>query len=142
MIWEPRPLPEVTPETAAFWADATEGTFRLTECADCGLVFYYPRAHCPDCFSEDVSGKPAEGYGEVYTYAVTNTVGGWPNSTLPNVSAIVELEEGPRVMTTIVDCDPEEVETGSKVEVDFVKTGLEDVAIPVFRLSDPHSGKA
>lgn len=133
MTWEPRPLPEITPETAPFWANATDGEFRLMECGDCGLVFYYPRGHCPDCFNENVTGRPAAGTGEVYTYAATSSIAGWPKDALPVVAAIVELDEGPRVLTNVVGCEPAAVTIGMPVTVDFIETEQEAVAIPVFR---------
>ena len=131
MTWEPRPLPQVNPEIAPFWAGAAEGEFLLRFCPDCGLVFYYPRHLCPDCFGNDVEWMAAEGTGEVYSYSVTEKLEGWPDEALPVVVAYVELAEGPRVMTNIL-ADPEAVSVGSRVEVEFVNTDREDVAIPVF----------
>lgn len=132
MTWEPRPVPEVNPETERFWAAATEGRFLVCECEACGLVFYYPRAVCPDCFSDDVSWIEASGAGEVYAHSTAESVSGWPEEALPLVVAYVELDEGPRVMTNIVDCDPEAIEVGTRVEVRFEPTERDDVAIPVF----------
>lgn len=136
MTWEPRPVPAVTPETAAFWAAAAEGTFLLSECRDCGLVFHYPRHLCPDCFGDDVAGRPASGTGEVYTHSAASSAAGWPEEELPVVVAMVELAEGPRVMTNVVDCDPADVSIGDRVAVDFVPTEDPDVAVPVFRLAE------
>jgi hypothetical protein len=130
MTWEPRPLPEVTPESAPFWAGATEGEFRLQECVDCGLVYAYPRALCPDCLGE-TEWIAAEGTGTVYSHTVAQHVEGWSDEALPAVVAYVELTEGPRVMTNLV-CDPDNVSVGMDVTVAFVATGRDDVAIPVF----------
>jgi hypothetical protein len=132
MTWEPRPVPEVTPETEPYWSGAAAGRLLLNECGDCGLVYHYPRAHCPDCFGDDVEWTEAAGAGEVYSYSVARTMSGWPEEDLPLVVAYVELDEGPRVMTN-VDADPETVEVGTRVEVVFVETDDEDVAVPVFR---------
>jgi uncharacterized OB-fold protein len=131
--WEPRPLPEVTPETAPFWEGAADGEFRLGYCPDCELSFFYPRARCPDCLSE-ADLVEAEGEGSVYTYTVPEKVSGWPEESLPLVVAYVELAEGPRVVTNIIDCSPEEVTVGAEVAVDFIESEEEDVAVPVFRL--------
>ena len=131
MSWEPRPLPEVTPESAAYWASAADGRLVLSECGDCGLVYHYPRALCPDCFGDDVSWIEAAGTGEVYSYSVAERVSGWPEAELPLIVAYVELDEGPRVVTNI-DADPEDVEVGTRVEVTFAGTDDEDVAIPLF----------
>lgn len=132
MTWEPRPTPEVTPETEPFWSGAADGKFLLCECRDCGLVYHYPRKVCPDCLSGDIAWREAEGTGELYSFTVAEKMGGWPEETLPLVYAYVELEEGPRVITNVVDCDPATLTVGQRVEVEFVPTADDSVAIPVF----------
>lgn len=131
MSWEPRPIPDVTPETETYWAGAAEGRLLLCECNDCRLVYYYPRALCPNCFSEDIDWMEASGTGTVYSYSTTRTMSGWPEDDLPLVVAYVELDEGPRMMTNI-DANPDAIEIGMGVEVKFVETAEEDIAIPVF----------
>ena len=131
--WEPRPLPDVTPESERYWAAASDGTLLLSRCPECGLAIHHPRARCPDCFAE-TEWTEASGDGSVYTYSVTGKMEGWPEDDLPLVVAYVELAEGPRVMTNLVDCDPDAVEVGASVTVEFVPTEREDVAVPVFRL--------
>ena len=128
--WEPRPTPEVTPESAPYWRGASEGELRLSECPDCGLVFHYPRALCPDCLA-DTGWTVASGRGVVYSYSVARRMSGWPEADLPMVLGYVELAEGPRVMSTVV-ADPDDVAVGTEVEARFVPTEDEDVAIPVF----------
>ncbi|MFC5973552.1 Zn-ribbon domain-containing OB-fold protein [Halomarina salina] len=131
--WEPRPLPDVTPESERYWAAASDGVLLLSRCPDCGLVVHYPRARCPDCFAE-TEWTEASGEGTVYTYSVAERMEGWPEADLPLVVAYVELVEGPRVMTNLVDCDPDDVEVGASVGVEFVPTEREDVSVPVFGL--------
>lgn len=133
--WEPRPLPAGYPETERYWEAAAEGRLLLNECGDCGLVYHYPRANCPDCLSGDVAWVEAAGTGTVYTYAVSHRVSNWPEETLPLINAIVELDEGPRLNTNLVDCEPDEVAVGTPVEVSFVPTEEPAVAIPVFELT-------
>jgi hypothetical protein len=129
--WEPRPLPAVTPESAPYWRGASEGRLLLGRCPDCGLVFHYPRARCPDCLSE-ADLTESSGRGEVYSYSVARRMEGWPESDLPLPVGYVELEEGPRVMTAFVGCTPDELFVGRAVEVRFVPTGVEAVSVPVF----------
>jgi uncharacterized OB-fold protein len=132
MTWEPRPLPDVTPESEPYWEAAAEGRLLVRECNDCGLVFHYPRTICPDCTSEDVDWVEASGEGTVYTYSVTRQMSGWPEADLPLVVAYVELAEGPRMLTNLVDCAPEAVSVGDEVAVKFVETIEDGIAIPVF----------
>lgn len=136
MTWEPRPLPEIYPETERYWAAAAEGRLLLNECTDCGWIYHYPRAHCPECLSGDVDWIEASGEGTVYTYAVSRQVSNWPEETLPLINAIVELAEGPRLETNVVDCEPEDVAIGAPVAVRFVDTEDPDVAVPVFIVAD------
>lgn len=130
--WEPRPLPEVTPETERFWAAAAEGRFLLSACRDCGLVYHYPRARCPECLSDDVEWREAAGTGEVYSYTVLPVREGWPEAALPLVIVYVELDEGVRVISSLVGSD-RTVSVGDRVAVGFVPTERDDVAVPVFR---------
>jgi uncharacterized OB-fold protein len=135
MTWEPRPLPHVTPESRPYWEAAADGELLLCECGNCGLVYFYPRAFCPDCFSDDIDWIAAEGTGTVYTYSVAEQIEGWPEETLPHVVAYVELDEGPRIVTNLVDCDPDDVEVGDPVTVRFEESADGDIAIPLFTLA-------
>jgi uncharacterized OB-fold protein len=135
MSWDPRPAPDVTPETERYWTAAAEGTLLVRECQDCGLVYHYPRSLCPDCFSERVEWREASGRGEVYSFSTARTMSGWPEDDLPLVLAYVELEEGPRLMTNI-DADPSAVEIGAQVVVEFRDVDNAEIAVPVFVLED------
>jgi uncharacterized OB-fold protein len=135
MSWDPRPVPDVTPDSERYWTAAAEGILLVRECQDCGLVYHYPRSLCPDCFSENVEWREASGRGEVYSFSTARTMSGWPEDDLPLVLAYVELEEGPRLMTN-VDADPSAVEIGTRVTVEFRDVDDEEIAIPVFALED------
>jgi uncharacterized OB-fold protein len=129
--WEPRPVPTVTPETREYWAKAAEGVLAIGRCPDCDLAFFYPRAYCPDCLaSTDLVA--ASGEGTVYSYTVPEQISGWPEAAQPLVVTYVELDEGPRIVSNVVDCSPADVAIGDRVTVTFVPTDDEDVAIPVF----------
>lgn len=132
MTWEDRPLPQVTPETERFWAGAAEDELLLRECTSCGFVSYYPRAFCPQCFEPSVEWLTADGTGELHTWTVMEQVSGWPDEHLPLVVAYVDLAEGPRIPTALVDCTPEDLEIGQKVRVTFVETDEDGVGVPVF----------
>lgn len=130
--WEPRPVPVTTPETEAYWESASEGILSLKRCTDCGVVYHYPRALCPDCFSGATEWIESEGTGELYSFSIQRETRGWPDEALPLVLAYVELDEGPRMMSNVVECDPEDLSIGDRVEVRFLPTEDPDVAVPVF----------
>ena len=120
----PNPAPVVAPEAAEFWAATAEGRLLLARCDDCGVVIWYPRPLCPDCGSLRTSWSEASGRGILYTFTVVHRsqVPGYRDA-LPYVVAYVELAEGPRVLTNIVDCPPDEVAIGMPVRVVFHDTG-------------------
>lgn len=130
--WEPRPIPAMTPEIAPYWRSAADGKLLLQECRFCDLSFAYPRAHCPDCLGTDVEWIEASGQGKIYTYSISDRVEGWPQEHLPVVLAYVDLNEGPRLLSNIVDCEPSEVDIGMTVEAIFVPSKQEGIGIPVF----------
>jgi len=106
-------------ENLRFFEGAEQGRLVLPRCNDCDFVIWFPREICPECGSQDVDWFEASGKGSVYSFTVTRRIpGSWGKAT-PFVLAYVELEEGPRVMTNIVDCDPEQVAIGDSVEAVF-----------------------
>lgn len=136
MTWEPRLVPKVTPETEPYWESAAEESFLVQECNDCGLVYFYPRHRCPDCHSSDVDWRESDGVGSVYSYSVMEEVSGWPESKLPLILAYIELREGPRVVSNVVDCGPDEVEIGMETTVRFIPTEKDGISVPVFAPKD------
>jgi uncharacterized OB-fold protein len=126
-------LPTPDQETEPFWDGCKEGRFLLKHCNACGEDHFYPRPFCPKCWSTDVEWKTARGTGTLYTYSVVrqNDLPPFPER-VPYVAAIVELDEGPRVMTNIEDDDIDAIEIGMRVHVAF-RDISDDVTIPVFR---------
>jgi uncharacterized OB-fold protein len=97
-------------------------------------VIWWPKAICPACSSFELERFDASGRGHIYSYTVVErSVGGWRAAT-PYVVAYVELEEGPRMMTNIVDCDPAAIAVDAPVRVVFHDTG-ENAALPRFTLA-------
>lgn len=119
----PTPAPTVTQANAAFWAATAEGRFQLQRCNECDTVLWFPRRHCPSCWTENVSTFEASGKGVVYSFTVIRKGAMAYKESGPFVIAYVELAEGPRVMTNIVDCDVETVKVGMPVEVVWHDTG-------------------
>jgi uncharacterized OB-fold protein len=136
----PSPAPEVQPETARFWAATLEGTLLLQRCSACGTVLHYPRFVCPACHSAELEHVEASGRGTIYSYTVTAKGILEYKDAGAYVLAMVELAEGPKMVTNIVECEPDELAIGQQVEVVFHQTGG-DGALPRFRpVAVPGSG--
>lgn len=119
----PNPAPLVTQANTEFWAATAEGRFQLQRCNECDTVLWFPRRHCPSCWTENVSTFDASGKGVIYSFTIIRKGAMAYKDSGPFVVAYVELAEGPRVMTNIVDCDVESVKVGMPVEVVFHDTG-------------------
>ena len=119
----PTPAPMVTPITSAFWEATSRGEFLLQKCDECQTVVWFPRKHCPECWTTNLSTFTASGRGTVYSFTVIRKVANEYKAATPFVVAYVELAEGPRIMTNIVDCEPESVTVGMDVEMVFHDTG-------------------
>jgi hypothetical protein len=130
-------LPSPDADSQPFWDACRDGRFLLRHCGACGEHHFYPRPFCPRCWSRDVEWTEAGGQGVVYTYSVVRVNDLPPFAErVPYVAAIVELDEGPRVMTNVEGCDVEDVHVGMRVRVDF-KPVTDTVTIPVFRPVGP-----
>lgn len=128
----PSPAPPVTPETEEFWGATIRGEFLGRRCRSCSSFIWYPRPICPFCYSRDTCWEELAGTGSVYSYSIVRRAGGAWSDVVPYVLAYVELDEGPRIMTNIVDCQVNAVNIGDRVEVVFDDTGAGS-ALPRFR---------
>ena len=105
--------PPVNVETQAFWDAASQGKLLIKKCTACGEVHFYPRNICPICFSDKTEWQETSGRGTIYTYSVMR------RAPVPYAIAYVELAEGPRIMTNIVDCDLNAIKIGQAVRLVF-----------------------
>ena len=119
----PTPAPAVSPEAKPFWEGAAEGRLLLQRCADCQTVIWYPRGFCPACSSRRIDWFEASGRGTIYSFTVVRrgAIGPYREHE-PYVLAYVELEEGPRMMSNIVDCDNDSLRVGDSVRTVFHPT--------------------
>jgi uncharacterized OB-fold protein len=121
-----RPLPEADNVSAPFWAGAAEGKVLYQECPKCGNRQFYPRAMCTACAATP-EWREASGRGTVHTYTVIRQ--NWANpfkDELPYVVAMVELDEGVKMMSNITDCEIDDVHIGMAVQAytEKVEDGL------------------
>jgi uncharacterized protein len=119
----PSPPVLVNPESEPFWRAAGQGRLILKRCVACRGVVWYPREICPLCHAQDTEWFTASGQGTVYAFSVVRRSPGDYAEHVPYVLAYVELEEGPRMITNIVDCDPADVFIGQQVVARFDPAG-------------------
>ncbi len=128
------PVPVPSPETRPFWEAARRHELCLQRCRSCGRHVFYPRAVCPHCLGADLEWQRVSGRGTLDTFTVVHRgLRGFPLGP-PYVIAIVELTEGPRLMTNLVgiEADPAKIRIGMAVEVVFEDVTAE-VSLPRFR---------
>ena len=115
-----KPLPHPTPKTQAFWDALKEHRIDIQRCDDCSAYVFFPRLHCPNCFSRNLSWKTVSGEGELHTFTLARL------PTLPELAdelpqklAVVELDEGPHINTTLVDVAEDQIRVGMRVKPVF-----------------------
>jgi uncharacterized OB-fold protein len=130
-------LPAPDDETQPFWDAARAGRLLVKRCADCRAAHFYPRPFCPRCWSPSVSWEEASGRAVLYTWSVVHHNDLPPFSErLPYVAAVVDLAEGPRMLTNVVDCEAERLRVGLPLQVTY-RSITEQVTIPVFAPAGP-----
>ncbi len=130
-----RPAPLRTEDNEGYWLAAAEGRLAIQQCCSCTRFHHPPRPMCPDCHSVDLQWTDVAGTGTVYSYALLHHPQ-HPAFSYPVPAVLVDLDEGVRVLSNLVDIAPGEIRIGLPVEVTFERS-LEDGAVPLFR---PRSG--
>jgi uncharacterized OB-fold protein len=121
----------VTDDSAVFWDAAAEHRLVAQRCAGCGVLRHPPRPMCPHCGSLEFEVAELSGQGTLYSYALLHHPQ-HPAFDYPVLAALVDLDEGIRLVSNIVEIDTADIEIGMRLEVTFVATA-EDRAVPVFR---------
>ena len=132
----PKPLPEITELTAPFWQAAKEGRLVMQQCRSCSKYVWCPRPACTECGRDELDWRELSGRGTVYSFTIIRQIAGRVarafENDIPYVIAWVDLEEGPRYYTNIVECPVDDVEIGMEVEVVFDPAN-DDISLPKFR---------
>ncbi len=127
-------LPRPTPDSQPFWDALRQHELHLQRCQACGQAFFYPRNVCPHCLSSDLAWFRSSGRGRLHTFVIAYTAPRNPPLEVPYVIAMVELEEGPRLMTNLVgvEPDPKQIRCEMPVEIEFVDV-TDEFTLPRFR---------
>jgi uncharacterized OB-fold protein len=129
--------PQPTPETQPYWDGCRDGVLTLQWCVACTTAYFPPSPFCPRCLSDDVEWRVASGRGRLHTYLIAHRPAPGFEDDAPYAIAIVELDEGPRLMSNIVGLrnTPDHLVLDMELEVTFEPRG-DDVQVPVFRPVD------
>ena len=132
-----RPLPQPTPETEAYWDGCRRGEVVLPRCRDCGRFHFYPRALCPHCWSAALDHVATSGRGRLYSYVINHRPAPGFEDRAPYIIAVVELEEGVRVLSNLVGIEPDAstLSLDMPVEVVFEEVSS-DITLPLFKPMD------
>ncbi len=126
-------IPTIPPELEPFFAAAKEGRLEVQRCVSCGTLRFPARSLCATCLSTQSEWTPVSGRGEVYSFFWMHQVYHPAFAAeVPYAVVVVQLEEGPRLTTNILDCAKDELRVGLPVEVTFEERGP-DVRLPQFR---------
>ena len=126
-------LPKPTRDTERFWEGCRNRELLIQQCSNCHSYQFYPRMICANCMSSDVNWVKSSGVGVVSTFTIVRRAPSKAyEADLPYVLALIKLDEGPTMMSNIIQCDPESVKTGMKVEVVFEDCN-DEITLPKFR---------
>jgi uncharacterized protein len=129
-------LPRPTPETKPFWDGAKQHKLMLPWCNACARAHFFPRNCCPHCFSFDLEWRQASGRGKLHTFVINHKAARGFEDKVPYVIAVVELAEGPRMMSNIVMQEvptPDNLRVDMDLEVCFDDITA-DITLPKFRI--------
>jgi uncharacterized protein len=128
-----KPLPQVTPEMKPFWDAARRHELVVQRCTGCGTHRFPARDICSRCLSRDAAWTPVSGRGSVFSWAIMHQVyhPGFA-AEVPYAVVVIELDEGARLVSNLVDCAPADIRAGMPVEVVFDDVAP-DVSLPKFR---------
>ena len=127
-----KPLPVIRPETEGFWRATARHELHLQECRACGHVIHFPRVMCPRCLSEDLGWRKSSGLGTVYSFTIIRQPAYESfQAEVPYVYAIIDLDDGARMISNVVHVDAESVRIGMRVRVTF-EDAAPEITIPRF----------
>ena len=127
-----KPLPIPDGDSFVFWEGCKENKLLIQKCGDCSKHIFYPRILCPHCFSEKVEWVESAGKGKIYSYTIARRGGGPAfKGDAPYAVALIELDEGVRLFSNIININVEKVKCDLRVEVVFEDQG--EITLPKFQ---------
>jgi uncharacterized OB-fold protein len=133
-----KPVPPVTADTRPFWDRCRRGELTYQRCTRCGRIQFYPRVLCVECGGRELDWHVSKGLGTVYAVTVVYRA---PSPAfrgdVPYAVALVDLDDGFRMMANVVGCDPDGVAIGDRVRLCFEERG--EAAVPQFTPVEPRA---
>lgn len=127
-------LPQPQPGTKPFWDGCKRHVLLLQKCDQCGMYQFYPRSICTRCSASSLDWVEASGRGTVLTWTIVrHSVSEAYADDIPYVIALIKLQEGPTMMSQLIECDQESVQSGMRVQVSF-QDWTDDISMPMFRV--------
>ena len=126
-----RPAPILTEDNHEYWDAAKQGRLVAQRCSGCGRLRHPPRPMCPVCHSLEHRLVDLAGSGVVYSYTILHYPE-FPGFTYPVIAALIDLDEGVRVLSNLVDIEPEDVRIGLTVAMKGCEATKDGGAVPVF----------
>jgi hypothetical protein len=128
-----RPLPRFPePDSASFWDATRDRQLTYQVCRNCASTVFYPRRHCTHCTSGALESRKSAGRGTIYSFTIIRRSGHpYFRERTPYVVALVDLDEGFRMLTEVLSDDPSDVAVGQRVRLDWEP--YEELNVPVFR---------
>lgn len=127
-----KPLPQLTPDSKEFWDGCKRHELLIQRCKGCGTYRHYPRPMCHKCNSMNAEWVRVSGKGKVFSWTVTARAF-YPGFEVPYAVVIIELDEGVRMVSNVVDCKPEDLYIGMPVEVVFEDV-TKEITLPKFKV--------
>lgn len=128
-----KPLPEITPDGEPFWKGTKRHELLMPRCDDCGRMFFYPRSRCVYCFSTNIRWEKVSGKGSIFSYTIVHRTP-FEGFDVPYVLAVIKLDEGPMLLSNLIDCELEKIAIGDSVEVVFEDV-TEEITLAKFKIS-------
>jgi uncharacterized OB-fold protein len=127
-------LPQINDVNRPFWAACRAGELCLQRCCTCSRVRYPPAPICPNCLGVEVEWEAMSGRGTIFSFMIFRRAyhPAWADRVPYNV-ALIELEEGPRMISNVIDVEPDALRVGQHVGAVFEAVS-DEVAVPRFRL--------
>ena len=130
-----KPVPQISDINLLYFEGAAAGELRVRKCHRCGARFRFAHAWCPKCWSSEIGYERASGRGTVTNFCVVYQA---PYAAfeedVPYIIALIELDEGVRIMSNVIRCAPDHVRVGLAVKVVFEQRG--EVTLPMFEPAD------